>query len=138
MVPDAAAYPKAVAEGEEAASAAGDSREKVKAHLVLVALHLSRANPNQDFLAASRELDLAVAEDSTLLTQPYIQRWLDVFARLNAMRAGAERAGQLQDENKALAQLLKQKESEVNSLVITIEELKKLELDVAKKRRLYR
>lgn len=132
------AYPEAVAEGEELASAAFDSREKARAHLVLVALHLSRLNPNQDFLAASKELDLAVQEDPTLVSMPFIQRWLDVFSRLNGMRGGYEMAGQLQEKNVALVELLKQKESEVTSLAATLEELKKVELYVETKRRLYR
>lgn len=135
---DSSAYPQAIAEGEGLASAASDSRERGKAHLVLVALHLSRLNPNQDFLAASKELDLAVQEDPTLISMPFMQRWLDVFSHLNEMRGGYEMAGQLQAENGALVELLKQKESEVASLAATLEELKKVELYVETKRRLYR
>lgn len=135
---DVKAYPKAIAQAEEVAAATVDSRAKGQAHLSLMVLHLNRANPDQDFNAASDELDLAVQADPALLTQPSVQRWLDVFSRLNAMRKGYEVAEMLRQENQTLRISLDEKDSKIRSLSTTLKELNRMELDVEKKRRLYR
>ena len=132
------AYPKAIADQENLLLETEDVVLKRDANLTLVVLHMSRVNPNQDFGAASEALGRAVELDSSLGNDISIQHWLDVFSLLHKMQEGYELAGQLQGENATLRALLKKQKKTITYLEMTLEELKKVESDVEKKRRRYR
>lgn len=135
---DVYAYPKAIATQEDIALGAEDPLLKRNACLTLVALHMNRENPNQDFCAASKALSQALGFDSSLGTNVIIQRWLDVFALMAEMREGYEDTSQLREDNIALRKSLEKQHRTISYLETTLEELKKVEQDVAEKKRLYR
>lgn len=135
---DVYAYPKAIATQEDIVLEAEDTLIKRNAYLSLVSLHMNRINPNQDFLAASLALTHAVELDPSLVDRIAIQRWLDVFALLHEMQDGYTAAGRLQDDNDSLKATLKKQQRTITYLEATLEELRKVEQDVAEKKRLYR
>ena len=135
---DVYAYPKAIATQEEILLEGNDLQLKRDAYLALVALHMSRVNPNQDFFAASVALDQAIELDPSLTGNILIQRWLDVFVLLHDRQEVYEVAGQLQLDYEKLLAAVEEQTRKITYLETTIEELKKIEIDVEKKRRLYR
>lgn len=135
---DAYAYPVAIAIQEDIVLEAENSTVKRDAYLALVALHMNRVNPNQNFFAASVALGHAVELDPSLLDGVVIQRWQDVFTLLLDLRGGAEAAAQLQEDNDMLHAALKKQKRAIIYLETTLEELKKVDHDVAEKKRSYR
>jgi hypothetical protein len=135
---DVYAYPKAIATQEDIVLEAEDPLLKRNAYLALVSLHMNRANPNQDFFAASKALDQALELDPSLSDNVTLQRWFDIFTLLAEMREGYEDTSQLREDNAALRQALAKQHSTISYLETTLEELKKVEQDVAEKKRMYR
>ncbi len=135
---DMYAYPKAIATQEDIATGAADPLVKRNAYLTLAFLHMNRVNPNQDFFAAAEALNRATEIDPTLLNDLTIQRWLDVFTLLNKMQAAHEATSQLEESNEMLRSEVEKKAYQINYLETTIEELKKIEIDVERKKRLYK
>ncbi len=135
---DAYAYPAAIATQEDIILEVENATVKRDAYLALVALHMNRVNPNQNFFAASLALDHAVELDPSLLGGVVIQRWQDVFSLLLDLRKGGEAVPRLQDDNDMLRATIKKQKRTITYLETTLEELKKIDHDVAEKKRSYR
>lgn len=131
-------YPRVIAAQKDMIVETLEPALRRDAYLRLFSLHMGRLNPNQDLFAASAALNLATELDPSLLEQPYIQRWLDVFAELLAMRNTLGDAGQLYKDNKVLREEVQKQQCAISYLESTLDELRKVENDVAKKKRLYR
>ena len=135
---DVYAYPRAIAIQEDITLVTKDLPAQRDAYLELFSLHMNRNNPNQDFVAASAALESAVALDPALGDNVTVQRWLDVFAFMAELRENQEVSGQLKKENEHMREALLKQQSSITYLETTLQELKKLEQDVAEKKRLYR
>lgn len=135
---DVYAYPKAIATQEDIVLEAEDPLLKRNACLALTSLHMNRENPNQDFFAASKALNQALEFDPSLADNVSLQRWLDIFALLAEMRDEYGDTNQVREDNIALRKSLEKQHQTISYLETTLEELKKVEQDVAEKKRLYR
>ncbi len=138
FVLDRDAYSGAIVDQENIIFQAEDSLLKRNAYLALVALHMSRLNPKQDFMAASAALDHAVEFDSSLVNDISIQRWLDIFTLLRKMSGKQGIVGQLQEDNQALRVLIEKQKKSIDYFEKTLNKLQNVEIDVEKKKRLYR